>query len=112
MVKNDSIRPIYGSGTLRVRDRRSALILDGCRLLRALRPELVVIFRGSLESIIRPAMLLDLRLAVVGTAVMARLCCDGSSLLLQHHVVAQGEAEFNRCIETESAAKAAEDPPR
>ncbi|HJU93398.1 MAG TPA: SGNH/GDSL hydrolase family protein [Pyrinomonadaceae bacterium] len=29
-------------------------------LIGALRPELVVIFRGSLESIIRPAMLLDL----------------------------------------------------
>ena len=50
---------ICGSGILLVKDKQSSRILSGCRLSRALRPELVVIFRGSLESIIRPAMVSD-----------------------------------------------------
>ena len=48
-----------GSGTSRVKDRLIGSDFGWLSLIAALRPDLVVIFRGSLESIIRPAMLVD-----------------------------------------------------
>src|ERR1043165_290107 len=45
------------------------------------------------------------KLAVVGSAVVAWLRGDGSALLLQHHVVAQSEADVHRLVETTSEAQ-------
>src|SRR5688572_3923277 len=44
-------------------------------------------------------------MAMVGSRRLARLCRDGSSLLLQQYVVAQGKANFRRRAETKDATK-------
>src|SRR5689334_3504653 len=47
------------------------------------------------------------RVAVVGAGFVAWLRRDGSALLLQHDVVAQGETIEYRCRETEDASEVA-----
>ena len=82
----------YGSGTSLVKDRRSILILVGCRY-RGFASRISGDISREFGKHYSSGDGLGWRVAVVGATIVAWLCCDGSSLLLQHDMVAQGETK-------------------